>query len=242
MRQSPPKKRCPECGARDVLVRGRCMNCFKELLLQLQREQGNVVADRSPTDKEIHMTDTQPDITEVPAEEVAPAPSEAPYVAPPTADPEASAEPAPWASPPATSPDEPTAESGADAAPVADPPSDAVKAARRARIDLEGQVKGVCDEFVSGGFTLGENETLTPHRIARRLESKNPDVKISTGAVSGVLDRWVEYGFANVADKPKAFVDYTDEGRTKGLKALKAEAHQAKRERKAAIKAAEASA
>lgn len=164
------------------------------------------------------MTDIQPDISEIPADEVAPAPSEAPYVEPTAAEP--TAEPV-------------VAEATAEPAEPA-----AAKAPRRPRTELEPRVKEVCDAYVAGGFTLEDDAALTPHRIARRLSTD--DVKVSTGAVAGVLSRWDTYGFARVSEKPLAFVDYTDAGREQGLTALKAAHATATKERKAAIKAAEA--
>lgn len=208
----------------DLLIRGLCMNCLKDSLLTIVRDQGTVGHPQGPTDKEIHMTDimnTDPDITEVPAEAVAPAPHEAPYVAPPT---------------------EPATDVDAEPAPAADTTAaEPVKAPRRARTELESRVKAVTDAFVSGSVPLGDGEALTPHRIAKRLEDEpGNEGKVSTGAVASVLSRWEAYGFAKLTPKPLAFVDYTDEGREEGLTALKEAATKAKREQKAAIKAAEA--
>lgn len=111
---------------------------------------------------------------------------------------------------------------------------------RRGRGDLEHDVKLLCDAFVTGSLTLGDGEHLTPHRIAKEIKNRDGlDETPSTGAVASVLDRWVKYGFAVLNDKPKAFVGYTDAGRTDGLSALKKNYAEKQKAAKAAAKAAE---
>lgn len=108
------------------------------------------------------------------------------------------------------------------------------KPKRAPRTDLEPEVKKVTDAFVTGSITLGEGEFLTPHRIGKYVQQNLGSEKApSTGAVSAVLDRWAGIGFATLVEKPKAFGDYTDAGREKGLSALKAEAVAARKAAKA---------
>lgn len=108
--------------------------------------------------------------------------------------------------------------------------ADEAKPARAAKTELESEVKKVTDSFVTGELTLGDGEHLTPHRIAKQIkEARGADKSPSTGAVSSVLQRWESYGFATVSEKPKAFLDYTEAGREKGLSAMKAAAREAKR-------------
>lgn len=115
---------------------------------------------------------------------------------------------------------------------------DKPKRERAARTDLEPEVKAVTDDFVTGKITLAEGESLTPHRIAKEVQQRRGAEKApSTGAVSAVLDRWEGIGFATLSPKPKAFGDYTDAGREKGLSALKAEASAARKAAKAEAKA-----
>jgi hypothetical protein len=118
--------------------------------------------------------------------------------------------------------------------PVEDP---AEKKERRGNGALETQIKAVTDAFVQGVIDTG-GAPLTPYRIAKFVQEKFPDGgKTSTGAVTECLKRWRDYGFCTLAsgdDTPMAFAGYTDEARSKGLKALKAE----HRERNKAIKRA----
>ncbi len=110
----------------------------------------------------------------------------------------------------------------------------------RGRGGLEAEVKRICDEFVTGKFALPEGEVLTPHFIAKRIkEDEGTDEAPSTGAVAAALDRWAEIGFAEITEKPKAFVDYTEAGRDQGLTTLKAASAERKRAIRSAAKAAE---
>ncbi len=97
---------------------------------------------------------------------------------------------------------------------------------RRARGRLEELVREVCDDITAGGLTLPQGAAhWTPHRLATAVKDKFPasGVEPSTGAISDTLKRWRNYGFAVVEDDPLAFVEYTEDGRTKGLSALKEE-------------------
>lgn len=116
-------------------------------------------------------------------------------------------------------------------APAADKP-------KRGRGALEAEVKKVCDEFAIGGLKLDDGELLTPHRIGKIISDRG-GVEVSTGAVAANLDRWKEIGFVVLNDKPVAFLDYTDAGRSEGLAALKAAASERKRAARKAAKDAE---
>lgn len=117
----------------------------------------------------------------------------------------------------------------ADAEPTTPEPaaaSDEDKARRNKGL-LEADVKRICDAFVVGQVTLKEDELLTPHKISRLIqEIDGLTSPPSTGAVAANLARWKDIGFAQLNEKPVAFLDYTDAGRSEGLSALKA-AHAA---------------
>lgn len=102
---------------------------------------------------------------------------------------------------------------------------------KRPRTNLEAEVKRITDASVTGeiGDYFG-NEPITPHRIANAIyEKSDRDSKPSTGAVTEVLKRWRDVGFITVTEKPFAFEDYTEQGRTLGLNALKAQAKEARK-------------
>lgn len=103
--------------------------------------------------------------------------------------------------------------------------------ARRGRGNLEADVKAICDKFVTGEIVLEPGDSLTPHRIAKKIvEVMEPDSNVpSTGAVSAVLKRFEKYGFITCQASPYAFSDYTDRGRTEGLRALREEWKAAKK-------------
>lgn len=94
------------------------------------------------------------------------------------------------------------------------------KASRAPRTDLEADIKSVCDDYVRG--TFAPPKTLTPHVIAAEIMRRRSDgTTVSGGAVAACLARWVNVGYIVAHDKPLAFADYTDAGRTIGLGELK---------------------
>jgi len=108
--------------------------------------------------------------------------------------------------------------------------ADADQKERRTRGGLEADVKVITDRFVTEDIVLPEGQSLTPHRIGKAIKDFNGlDQAPSTGAVAAVLARWEKIGFAEIDDKPLAFIDYTEAGRQKGLSALKAEVSAAKK-------------
>lgn len=89
--------------------------------------------------------------------------------------------------------------------------------ARRARGELEAQVKKVTDHYtLNGSLPSGETAPATAWRICNAIKAMFGSMP-STGAVSAVLDRWEAIGFATMSAKPRAFADYTQKGRDLGL-------------------------
>jgi hypothetical protein len=150
-----------------------------------------------------------------------------------------------------------TSPDGADAAvepdpnrshPSDDPATDAEKqvsrvksgAERRPRGWLESDVKRVTDAFIQGQIVLDTGQYLTPHRLSKLVkELDNLDEAPSTGACAAVLLRWKEIGFAELYPQPMSFKDYTAEGRTLGLTALKEKRTADRKATRAAVKEAE---
>lgn len=107
---------------------------------------------------------------------------------------------------------------------------------RRSRGQLHDDVKRITDVFVTDAASLGlkDGEALTPHRIVKALiQTDSLDTPPSTGAVSNVLKNWREIGFAEIAEGPTAFVDYTEGGRDQGMNAMREAAKKGRRDAKA---------
>lgn len=134
---------------------------------------------------------------------------------------------------------EPVAPEAAPEVPAAaEAPADDAGAARGPTTDLEGDLRKVLDDYVSGTFQFADGIKPTPHVLAAEIAKRRGDGKpVSSGAVSAALTRWVEIGFATLSSKPTAFVDYTEAARTQGLTALKAASRAAKAAAKKAIAA-----
>lgn len=112
---------------------------------------------------------------------------------------------------------------------------------RRPRGWLANDVKVICDKFITGEIALEDGQALTPHRVARLVkEHDGLDEAPSTGAVAAVFKRWGDFGFATFSDKPFAFLDYTEEGRSVGLQGMIQARSDARKNERAAAKAAEA--
>jgi hypothetical protein len=108
---------------------------------------------------------------------------------------------------------------------------------RRARGLLEADVLTITNKFVEGDIVLGDDEALTPHRIARLIKEQDGlDEAPSTGAVAAVLARWEKYGFAHLEEGPTAFGSYTADGVEHGLSALKERHAEARKAERAAAK------
>lgn len=99
---------------------------------------------------------------------------------------------------------------------------------RRVKGALEDEVRAVTDLWVALAMP---QVVCSPAWIAEKIDAENPP---STGAISAVLDRWVEYGFATMEKKPTRFTGYTEAGIKKGLHTMKAEyKHTKKRQSQA---------
>lgn len=113
---------------------------------------------------------------------------------------------------------------------------------RRPRGRLEMLMLDVCTDISNETATHPrEGGTWTPHFIAGLIAAKFPGsgAAPSTGAISDNLERWRDLGFANVDDRPIAFLGFTDEGKSKGLASMKEAARAARAEAKRAAAAAE---
>lgn len=111
-----------------------------------------------------------------------------------------------------TTPAEAPAESAAPTGPVT----------RAKASDLEGDLRKVLDDYVTGLFKFPEGTLPTPHALAAEIAKRRGDGHaVSSGAVSAALTRWQEIGFATLGAKPMQFIDYTPASRSQGLTALK---------------------
>lgn len=96
---------------------------------------------------------------------------------------------------------------------------------RRGRGFLATDVNIVCKNFVSGEFTLAEGKFLTPYVVARIIKEQDDlEKQPSSGAISRVFHQWEEWGYATFRTNPFAFVDFTEEGKAKGLQRMTEEA------------------
>lgn len=103
----------------------------------------------------------------------------------------------------------------------------------RERGALELDVKDVTDAFDDGEIELEEGQTLTPHRIARLIADRDGlDKPPSTGAITNIIKKWDEIGYALTHDKPLAYKRISARGKKEGLDTLKDKAKEkAKAER-----------
>lgn len=138
---------------------------------------------------------------------------------------------------PEAAPEEPTEEAVASAPAV--PPSSKVDGKGRERGALEVAVKSVTDSFDNKELVLEDGEFLTPHRIAKEIQTREGRA-VSAGAVAAILAKWFDIGYAKLNAKPSAFVGYTEDAFNVGLAALKARAKEAAKTAKAEAKAATA--
>lgn len=113
---------------------------------------------------------------------------------------------------------------------------------------LQKEILAVCKLWWDGSLPLGEKDTgkpFTPHRIANAIESRG-HTRPSSGAVASCLNRWSEYGFANINNSPVSFVSFTELAETTTLAevvaAHRTKAWEVKNAEKAAAKAAKAAA
>lgn len=111
---------------------------------------------------------------------------------------------------------------------------------KRPRGAMEELMRQVCDQIVTGVNSLHDGEFWTVARIANFIHEAYPGsgVKPSVGAVAENLRRWQEIGFAVINEKPLAFLDFTEEGKSLGLTVLKERAAEKRRAERAAVREA----
>lgn len=105
----------------------------------------------------------------------------------------------------------------------------------RGRGELEAKVMKVTEAFEDGKIDLPDGQALTPHFIAKQI-AKNEGLEKppSTGAVSAVIKRWEEYGYALTDDKPFAYRRISAAGKKQGLDTLKEKHREKLRQERAA--------
>jgi len=94
---------------------------------------------------------------------------------------------------------------------------------RRPRGWLESDIEKLIKAIQSGEVTIDPvGAPLTPHLLSKTLTNVEGLAKApSTGAVSAVLDRWVNVGAAETSSRPYAFVDFTPQAKEHGIAGLK---------------------
>lgn len=105
-----------------------------------------------------------------------------------------------------------------------DDDQDAPNRELRAAGQLEREVKEVCDLYTIG--LMPDVFQLTAGEIAKAINADNPP---STGAITNVLKRWHEVGFAVHATGPHRFDGYTPDGIELGVEGLYARKGRADR-------------
>lgn len=111
---------------------------------------------------------------------------------------------------------------------------------KRPRGAMEELMRQVCDQIVRGVHNINPGEHWTVAKIANMIHQEFPGsgAKPSVGAVAENLKRWKEIGFAIVNDKPLAFVEFTELGRSLGLEALKQKASENRKAERATVREA----
>jgi len=105
--------------------------------------------------------------------------------------------------------------------------------ARRGRGELEALVVSVTDAFEEGKVDLPDGKLLTPQRIATIIGEKADEDKPSAGAVSAIIKRWDEAGYALTHAKPYAFKAVSARGKKQGFEDLKAKLKEKKKAERA---------
>ena len=113
-----------------------------------------------------------------------------------------------------------------------DEPSD-----RRSRGLLASDVHAIVKDFVKGKVKLDEGKLLTPTRIsAIMVEEDSLETKPSPGAITNIIQKWVDVGYVTAYPKPFAFKAITAAGEREGLDALTEKAKAKAAKAKAAAK------
>lgn len=106
---------------------------------------------------------------------------------------------------------------------------------------LQKDVKKITDKFTEGTLVIPDGKPLTPHRIAKLVQDMNKASEPpSTGAVTAVLKRWEESGFATMNPKPFSFKKYTPKGIKLGISGIMEERSAARKKATAERRAAAA--
>lgn len=96
---------------------------------------------------------------------------------------------------------------------------------RRGRGFLATDINILCKSYVDGDISLDEGKFLTPYTAAKILQQQDGLEKPpSSGAVSRCFKQWEEWGYATFRSNPFAFVNFTSEGRERGLQSFVDEA------------------
>jgi hypothetical protein len=107
---------------------------------------------------------------------------------------------------------------------------------RRGRGQLEKLVQEVTDAYEDGKLSLPEDRTLTPTVISAVIGEKDGEEKPSAGAVTAILKRWEEVGYALTHEGPFAFKRLSAAGKKQGLEALKEKHREKNKAARAAAK------
>lgn len=89
---------------------------------------------------------------------------------------------------------------------------------RRGRGFLAGDVNRICRAWTDGDFTLPEGKFMTPYFIAKLIKEIDViDKPPSMGAITRVLHKWEDIGYATCRTTPFAFEAFTETGMTLGF-------------------------
>lgn len=94
-----------------------------------------------------------------------------------------------------------------------------LESGRRSRGQLEDMVDVLCKRWLVGGSSQDEHHRCTAEALAA-ASMAHDGRPTSTGAVSAILRKWAELGYAEVEEKPMRFVGLTARGMELGLEEL----------------------
>lgn len=99
-----------------------------------------------------------------------------------------------------------------------------------------GQLEWWVHEQVRIWTVEGYDFACTPVWISKEIGRDQGIDPPSVGAISAVFERWSNLGFAIIEKKPTRFAGLTEDGKTKGLDRMKAEAKRREKMHKAEMK------
>lgn len=94
---------------------------------------------------------------------------------------------------------------------------------RRSRGYLSSDINYLVKQIMTGEVQIREGTKLTPRALGKILvevEGLDPEDCPSTGAITAILRKWEAIGYATFEETPFRFIDFTSEGRLKGLEDL----------------------